>query len=167
MTRFAFPAGLAGAQSSAFLNMTAISEIGPALLANSDDGYNVLVGSTAQHPILFSDYSQHPHILNHSLDSTAAGRYQFIWPTWQSAAKALGLTDFSPESQDRACVWLLQQCGAYLPLIQGDFDAAVMHASTQWASLPGSKAGQHVNSWIALYDVFTKDGGVSLCTEKS
>ncbi|HEV2679429.1 MAG TPA: glycoside hydrolase family 104 protein [Rhodanobacter sp.] len=145
------------------LDMTAVSEIGAELLAKSDDGYNVLVGSTAAHPILFGSYAAHPHILNHELNSTAAGRYQFIWATWQMAAKVCSLTDFSPVSQDIACVWLLKQCGAYEPLIAGDLDAAMAHASKEWASLPGSTAGQHVNSSLALQKVFSDAGGVALC----
>jgi muramidase (phage lysozyme) len=39
----------------------------------------------------------------------AAGRYQFEPETWARAAAALGLTDFSPASQDRAALWIAQQ----------------------------------------------------------
>jgi hypothetical protein len=38
----------------AFLDMIAWSEIGPALLAKSDNGYNVCVGSTPEKPILLA-----------------------------------------------------------------------------------------------------------------
>ena len=59
----------------AFLDMIAFSEIGPALLAKSDDGYDVLVGSTPDRPLLFTSYAEHPNILNAACNSTAAGRY--------------------------------------------------------------------------------------------
>jgi muramidase (phage lysozyme) len=41
--------------------------------------------------------------------SHAAGRYQFEPATWARAAAALGLKDFSPESQDKAALWLAGQ----------------------------------------------------------
>jgi muramidase (phage lysozyme) len=66
---------------AAFIDTIAYSE-GTSTINNSDDGYNVLVGSTPNHPILFNDYSTHPNVLNHALDSTAAGRYQIIHPTF-------------------------------------------------------------------------------------
>jgi len=163
VTRAAFPDGIERSQLSAALDMIAWSEIKPALLAVSDDGYNVLVGSTPAHPILCDSYAQHPHVLNKPFNSTAAGRYQFIYGTWTGIAAQLRLTDFSPVSQDLACVQNLKNCGAYTPLIQGDFDAFLKRASTQWASLPGSNAGQHINAYIDLLNVFTQAGGVSVC----
>ena len=66
---------------SAFLDMIAWSEIGPALLAVSDNGYNVIVGSTPSNPNLFISYSDHPRKLvqlRPGLVSTAAGRYQLL-----------------------------------------------------------------------------------------
>ena len=42
----------------AFLDMIAFSEIGPTLLAASDNGYDVLVGGT-----LFHGYADHPRVL--------------------------------------------------------------------------------------------------------
>jgi muramidase (phage lysozyme) len=67
----------------AFLDAVAVSEIGRTMLAmpETDDGYRVLVGSTPHALKLFSSYSAHPHVLNKMLDSTAAGRYQIIYPT--------------------------------------------------------------------------------------
>ena len=83
----------------AFLDMIAVSEIGPALLAKSDNGYNVLVGATPKKPLLFSDYSKHPGILNKALNSTAAGRYQLLFRYWKHYSKLLGRPDFTPETK--------------------------------------------------------------------
>ena len=81
--------------------------------------------------------------------STAAGAYQFILPTWRRLRAAGGggpgsprLPDFSPASQDEAARRLVRQIGADILLLQGRLTDAIQRAGTQWASLPGSRAGQ-------------------------
>lgn len=159
MTRLVVVDESAGANVMAFMDMLRWSEIGPALLAKSDDGYNVLVGSTAAKPLLFAGYADHPNILNRALDSTAAGGYQFIHRTWLDQAQPLCLADFSPINQDRACVRLLQTIGTYDALRAGNFDKALRYASTQWASLPYSKAGQPTHTVAELHAIYAKAGG--------
>lgn len=59
-----------------------------------------------------ADFSRHPNlkiVTGYRADGTpirssAAGAYQFTKQTWDSNAKALGLTDFTPHSQDLAAV---------------------------------------------------------------
>jgi muramidase (phage lysozyme) len=41
--------------------------------------------------------------------TSAAGRYQYLGRSWDEAKKALGLVDFSPESQDKAAFWEAQR----------------------------------------------------------
>jgi muramidase (phage lysozyme) len=65
----------------AYLDAVAWAEIGPRLLAQSDNGYNVCVGSTLAAPILFDSYDRHPMIRNKATNSDAAGRYQFMGRT--------------------------------------------------------------------------------------
>lgn len=92
----------------------------------------------------FSDFSQHPAQIQCSGDlcSDAAGRYQFLSTTYASQASALGLTDFSPRSQDLAAIQLLKANGAYDKIMAGDIAGAVNAVRTIWASLPGSGHGQ-------------------------
>lgn len=75
--------------------------------------------------------------------TTAAGAYQIIRPTWNRAREALGLPDFSPESQDKAAIFLLEESGAMERLGLDDLEGAIAKASAVWASLPGSTAQQN------------------------
>src|SRR5690606_10180313 len=65
------------------------------------------------------DLSDHPRQLHDfrqtdgkSNKTSAAGRYQFLAPTWDGLAKRYGFTDFGPESQDMGAVALLAENGA-------------------------------------------------------
>ena len=91
--------------------------------------------------------------------STAAGRYQIIRPTWLSAKSALGLTDFTPESQDRAALWLIEQGGALDDVRAGRVGDAVSKVRRTWASLPASGWGQPERSMPSLIAAYTSAGG--------
>ncbi|MDI9684322.1 glycoside hydrolase family 24 protein [Burkholderia cenocepacia] len=152
----------AGGQNRvAFLDMIAASEIGPALLARSDDGYNVLVGSTPARPLLFSSYVTHPNVLNRQIPvpSTAAGRYQILFRWWRIYKAQMKLPDFGPVSQDRYALQQLRERRA-LPLIDaGRFREAVAKVSNVWASLPGAGYGQHENDIERLLAAYQSAGG--------
>lgn len=92
--------------------------------------------------------------------STAAGKYQIIKPTWARLKAKLGLTDFSPASQDRAATELLSERGALGYVEQGRFAEAVFAARKEWASLPGAnyKQGERSMEWLTAR--FTEAGGV-------
>lgn len=135
---------------SAFLDMLAWSEIGPALLAISDRGYDVCVGSTPAAPILFHDYSTHPRIHCARLDSDAAGRYQLLGRYFEPYRQQLGLRDFGPTSQDLIALQLVAECHA-LPLIDaGRIEDAIHACRSRWASLPGAGYGQHEHALADL-----------------
>ncbi len=153
---------LAGSQNMlAFLDMIAYSEIGPALLAmpETDDGYKVIVGSTPEHPILFNDYSQHPHELIAAVNSDAAGRYQIMGRYAVAYARQLALPDFSPVSQDKIALQLIHECHAVGPIQNGQFAAAVAACKSRWASLPGAGYGQHENALGPLQSAYIAAGG--------
>ena len=72
--------------------------------------------------------------------TSAAGRYQFQRGTWDRAARALGLTDFSPASQDKAALWLAKQNkSAAAAIDSGNISAALAnpYIQSQWASAKG------------------------------
>lgn len=143
------------ANLNAFLDMLATAE---GTIGRGDDGYNVIVGDGR-----FHSYDDHPRRLvwlrTYQIHSSAAGRYQFLRGTWDELRKKLSLTDFSPESQDIACIELLRQRKA-LPLIEaGLFRDAVSQVKTIWASLPGAGYGQREVAMQRLADVYTKAGG--------
>ncbi len=152
-----------GANVVAFLDMIAHSELGAPLLAASDDGYNVIVGSTAAKPILFASYATHPNRLigppTIKVASTAAGRYQLLNRFYLPYKNLLHLPDFGPLSQDRIAIQQIRERRA-LPLIQaGKFAAAVAACSNIWASLPGNSYGQHQNELTNLLAAYKTAGG--------
>jgi muramidase (phage lysozyme) len=147
------------ANLSAFLQMIGWSEIGPDLLALSDDGYNVLVGSTPQNPLLFSDYSTHPDVYNPMFNSTAAGKFQIIHPTFVGLCQQYGYIDFEPATQDAMAVNLITGRRA-MPFVEaGNFTQAVALCAPEWASLPGSLAGQPQQRLARLQAAYVAAGG--------
>lgn len=146
-----------GVAVTAFLDTIAQSEIGARMLAQSDDGYDVIVGSTPGKMVLTPTYRDHPRllmVLHSGIKSTAAGRYQFIVRTWDPLARDLVLPDFSPESQDRACVELLRRCGALACLQAGNIPDAVRAVAHIWASFPSAGYGQHENKMTQILEWF-------------
>ncbi len=146
----------------AFLDMIAHSEIGPALLAESDDGYNVLVGSTPATPNLFTSYADHPRELiaiRPGLMSTAAGRYQILAHMYDVYSEQLHLPDFGPASQDAIALQMIGECRALDDIDAGRVEMAISKCCSRWASLPGAGYGQHENAIETLVAAFTAAGG--------
>jgi lysozyme len=109
----------------------------------------------------FNDYSAHPDTLHNAgaYRTTAAGRYQFVYATWEDLATKLGLSDFSPANQDLGAIELIRERGALDDVINGNFDVAVQKVSNIWASLPGSTAGQHTQKLSDLQTFYSQSGG--------
>jgi spore coat assembly protein SafA len=110
-----------------------------------------------QKNVSITDLSRHPDTLVRvapGLNSTAAGRYQFLTSTWNGVAGRLGLKDFSARSQDLAAVQLMKDRGMIAPLLKGDVKGAIIKGAPEWASLPqanGQSAyGQGAKSFAAL-----------------
>lgn len=147
------------ANQRAFLDMIAFSEIGPALLALSDNGYNVCVGSTPSRPVLFKNYAQHPRIRSAKLNSDAAGRYQFMGRYWPVYRDLLKLPDFGPEAQDKWALHLIKECRAIDDIDAGRFHDAVHKCRSRWASFPGAGYKQPEHKIAALAAAYRNAGG--------
>ena len=105
----------------------------------------------------FTSYNDHPRIRKCSgkLCSNAAGRYQFLSKTWDGLAPSLGLSDFTPPSQEKAALEIIRRAGAYRLVsnssVYENFTAALLKLNTTWASLPGSPYGQPTHSTASLW----------------
>lgn len=146
-------------QQQAFLDLIAFSEIGPDLLAASDNGYNVLVGSTPAKPQLFRSYRTHPRLYIPAMRSDAAGRYQFLGRYWDHYKEQLSLEDFGPASQDRWALQLVRECKALEDIEAGHVSEAIYKCRSRWASFPGANYGQPERSIGSLLAAFTRAGG--------
>lgn len=127
----------------------------------SDDlGYRRLVGGS-----MFNSFEDHPRTVQtirfgeREIHSSAAGAYQFLEKTWDRCASVCDLQDFSPEAQDKAAVWLIEQRRALPAVEAGDLDTAISLCAYEWASLPGSPYGQPTKTLDQCRRIFEQAGG--------
>ena len=129
-------------------------------IANTEGAtYDSLPNDSVSDPKKFTDYSSHPLDDPNYKQRTTSGRYQIRRQTYDMASHALGLTDFSPHTQDLMAMYLLDHRGALEPLLRGDLNAVLPEASWEWASLPkaqgkGSRYGQHYTPWDQVKSIF-------------
>ena len=112
-------------------------------------GYNTIfgnehLGNLSAHPNVRKQFKQTDGKMN---VTTAAGRYQFLKPTWDGLSRQYGFKDFSPTNQDLAAVALLSQNGALPYVLKGDLATAIQKSGGTWASLPSSQYKQGKRSW--------------------
>lgn len=151
---------------NAFLDAIAESE---GTYGKGDNGYNVLVGGS-----LFESYADHParkiYIRSLNIKSSAAGRYQIMSDNWygkhghpETGLKMqLKLSDFSPESQEKAARALLKRRHAYDLIKEGKIRTALATTALkfEWASLPGAGYGQHENGLDTILSYYKQHGGI-------
>lgn len=162
-------------QMAAFLSMITRSELSKFMIANSDDGYNVLSGSTDRRLLLFDSYADHPRTKRQIViaakpsgpgkaaaqvvPSSAAGAYQILAKTFDAYKKSLGLPDFSPVSQDSICLQLIRECHAVSNIEAGHLAMAIRQCAHLWASFPGAGYKQNEKSYLLLAEYFRQSGG--------
>jgi muramidase (phage lysozyme) len=123
------------------------------------DGYQTMFGGGK-----FSDMSKHPDqvVSKSGYNSSAAGAYQFLTPTWNMASKALNLTDFSPASQEKAGRYLAEKRGLNInkPINTiEEFRTELDKIAPEWASMPYSGKGVNGGGYGTSY---YGQGGISL-----
>jgi muramidase (phage lysozyme) len=149
---YTVPPDTAAANTRAFLDMIAYSE---------GANYNTLFGGGT-----FDSFADHPRKLipftdqaGRKLNSSAAGRYQFLRGTWDELAAKLGLPDFSPASQDLAALELIRQKGALADVEAGRVSVAINKVAKVWASLPGAGYDQPERKLSSLLASYKQAGG--------
>lgn len=135
-----------------------------ALIRNveADGEYNIINGGDH-----FSDYSEHPFIINPNRvkfgTSTASGAYQMIKATWIMARDGAGLSDFSPASQDAACIWILKNKRgvkrAYPYIVDGDFLNAIKYTGSEWEAFSKIAGGGYYVSMTQAKQLVNDYGG--------
>lgn len=128
--------------------------------ATPEESYRVMFGGS-----LAPSLERHPDkvISGGGYSSSAAGRYQFLTPTWETQSKRLGLQKFGPEEQDIAALALarnrLMPLGGLSVLEKEGLSPRVAAAlSPEWASFPTESGrsyyGQPVKSLGELQKVY-------------
>lgn len=120
---------LADANVSAFLKAIAAAEGG-----GYDFKYGAIKGKRND-PWRFTDFSTHPGAGAGGI-TTAAGMYQITVDTWRQHGGSMGLTDFSPKSQDLMAIEILRSIGVIDNIQAGDVAGAIRPAASKWAALP-------------------------------
>lgn len=127
-----------------------------------DKAYRMRWGGLGKPSATFDDFSKHPRIMEPTTGgrvSSAAGAYQIVATTYDEFAPALGITDFTPTSQDILAAALIARRGALDPLLAGDFDAAIARCRDEWTSLPGAEENNPSWTLARAREVYQKWGG--------
>jgi muramidase (phage lysozyme) len=115
--------------------------------------------------------SRHPNRVTCSgrYCSTAAGRYQFLKRTWDSAARATGADAFAADDQERGAEYLVKRVRKVaVPdrvMTATEFSNAMKKLSYEWASLPPGRYGQPKRSEAQVRAAYCESLGSCTKTE--
>jgi muramidase (phage lysozyme) len=140
---------LADPNVSAFLKAIAEAEGG-----GYDFKYGAVKGKRND-PWRFSDFSTHPGPGFGGV-TTAAGMYQITTATWRQHGSRMGLSDFSPKTQDLIAVELLRSINVIDKIKSGDVAAATGPTSRKWAAVPmgPGQGGRYTDQPFVKYEAF-------------
>jgi len=113
-------------------------------------GYRMLFGGS-----FTPSLDRHPDRVMYSARyaSAAAGAYQFMPFTWQMVSRSLGLSDFQPESQDQAALFLIQRRGALALVDRGELTPELAaRLAPEWASFPTLAGSSYYGQPVKRYD---------------
>ncbi|MFE8146546.1 glycoside hydrolase family 104 protein [Brenneria goodwinii] len=153
---------------AAFLDTLAFSEGTATHPLTRNSGYDVIVTGLDGKPEIFTDYRDHPFASGRPAKmfnrrgekSTASGRYQQLYLFWPHYQQRMKLPDFSPASQDRLAVQLINERRALADIERGDIERAISKCRNIWASLPGAGYGQREHGLDRLVQVYQQAGGM-------
>lgn len=132
-----------------------------------DEGYRALFGWRPGNGKVFASFANHPRIFFDYTDqsgrhirTSAAGKYQATWTTWQDFIRERGPHDFTPASQDEFALWLIEKCGALDDVDRGRLRAAIDKCGGRWASLPSATVPQPRRTYAFCEREYLAAGGV-------
>lgn len=114
--------------------------------------YNELFGY-----VPFNNNGPHPDLCQKFSNTctTAAGRYQFLYDTWQDSIDVLNIPDFmSAPNQDQAALQRIDYRDALYDVDTGNIESAVSKLSYEWASMPPGRYGQPIKSLDQVLDYY-------------
>ncbi len=156
------------AENKEYLNNSNVKAFLGTIAWAEGGGYDFLFGASPSNTKWrFTDYSTHPGPGSDKV-TTAAGMYQIKKSAWEDhGIRRMGLTDFSPQTQDLIAVSLLRKGGAVDALISCDFKKVMSEASYSWAALaqgpglPNRYSGQPYKEYEAVLAKYKELGGTA------
>lgn len=157
MDRARLAVALSHANVGAFLRVIREGES-----SQGPDAYRMRWGGLGKPVAYFDDFSRHPRIFEPTTggrQSSAAGAYQIVATTYDSIAPSLGITDFSPASQDALAIALIDRRGALDDVLAGRIRTAIADLRQEWTSLPGAVESSGRYTMERALAVYAKYGG--------
>lgn len=157
MDRTRLTVALAHANVGAFLRVIREGESSQDPIA-----YRMRWGGLGKPIAYFDDFTKHPRIFEPTTGervSSAAGAYQIVATTYDEFAPPLGITDFSPASQDAIAVAIIDAEAALDDVMAGRIELAMRKLTGRWTSLPGAAENKRLTVARALA-VYAQYGGV-------
>lgn len=153
-------------ENQKYLKNTNVKAFISAIATAEGGDYNLKYGGVAgkkNDKWKFTDFSSHPGAGSDG-KTTAAGMYQINRATWKEMGEKMGLTDFTPSTQDLLAVEILRTIGAIENIAAGDMESALSKASRRWAALPQGpgKAGRYPQPYMEYDDfvaAYKENGG--------